>query len=785
MSAFRRPARRYAMARAGGVAALAVLLGSLVGVWAGPGAPSAVADTAPPSGTPATVSADPLPTVQVNGVVWAQVTVGNTVYATGEFTSARPAGAKAGVSETPRGNLLAYDIRTGTLLPFAHRLDARGLTITASPDGKRVYVGGDFVRVDGTAHNRIAAFDTGTGALVAGFRANAGNSVLALAADNSTVYLGGNFSTVNNVARIKLAAVTSATGGLLSWAPRADDGEVRAMTLAAGAGRLVVGGRFTKLSGSAAYGLGALDPVTGAVKPFAANSVVRDAGSNSSITSLRTDGSRIYGTGYVFGLGGNFEGAFAADAATGSLVWVVDCHGDTYDVLPTAAVAYTVGHAHDCTTVRGFPQAVAGSFHRALAFTNAAQTTLLANTVKNYVSFAGKPAPSLLTWFPTLAMGTYTRQNQAAWSVTGNADYIALGGEFPTVNGVDQAGLVRFAVRAKAPNRVAPSGTGLTPTALSGESGRVRLTWTATSDMDNAALTYRVIRDDNTAAPIYTATLSTPFWTLPTFGVTDLGLVPGSRHTYRVRATDPLGNSMSSPDVAVTVATKASPYAQRVRADGATSLWRLDEPGGATGYDSARYTDLTLGSGVSRSVPGAIAKDTDTATRFNGTSTGTASTPLAGAAAASYTVEAWVRTTSTNGGKIIGLGNRATGNSTGFDRSLYIDSTGRARFGVYDGHTRSVVGPVPVNDGRWHHLAATRTSTGLTLYVGGVAVAHSTNTAPTGFNGVWRVGGDTLTGWPAAPSSFYLAGDIDEVAVYPAALTAQQISAHHTLGTTG
>src|SRR5690349_18288938 len=54
---------------------------------------------------PATVTADPLPTVQVNGIVWAQVLVGNTVYATGSFTKARPAGSPAGVNEVTRRNL--------------------------------------------------------------------------------------------------------------------------------------------------------------------------------------------------------------------------------------------------------------------------------------------------------------------------------------------------------------------------------------------------------------------------------------------------------------------------------------------------------------------------------------------------------------------------------------------------------------------------------------------------------------------------------------------------------
>ena len=66
-----------------------------------PGAQAAHADTAPAAGTPATVSADGLPTVQINGVVWQQALVGDTVYAGGEFSNARPAGAAAGVNTVP------------------------------------------------------------------------------------------------------------------------------------------------------------------------------------------------------------------------------------------------------------------------------------------------------------------------------------------------------------------------------------------------------------------------------------------------------------------------------------------------------------------------------------------------------------------------------------------------------------------------------------------------------------------------------------------------------------
>ncbi len=774
----RRPAVRFPTIAA--TSAAAALLG--LGLWVGAGSPPAVADTAPPSGTPATVSADALPTVQINGVVWSQVTVGNTVYATGKFTSARPAGAKAGTGETPRANLLAYDIRTGALLTsFRHSLNAQGLVVTASPDGTRVYVGGDFTTVDGQARNRLAAFDTATGSLVASFHPSMSSRVRALAATTSTVYAGGSFTTVNGSARAHLSAIAAGAGALLSWAPKADDGEVSAMVLAPGGTRLVVGGRFTTLSGQAAYGLGMLDATSGAVSSFAANSVVRDAGPNSDITSLRTDGRLIYGTGYVYGAGGNLEGMFAADPANGGkLVWVEDCHGDSYDVLPVGSVAYTVGHAHDCARVRAFPETAVRSYHRALAFTTNATQTLLSNSVAHYSNFGGKPAPTQLTWYPTVASGTVTGQFQGAWSLTGNANYIALGGEFPSVNGTAQAGLVRFAVRSVAPNRVGPAVSGLTPSLVSLESGTVRVTYPTTADPDNASLTYRLLRDGSTT-PLDTRTVAASFWSPKLQGILDRGLVPGSNHTYRLSAVDALGNTVSRVSAPVTVSTRVpGPYVQRVKADGATMLWRLGETAGTAGYDSVGFNDLTLGTGVTRGAAGAVAGDS--ATRFNGTSAGTAASRVVGTGPQVFSVEAWVRTTSGAGGKVIGFGSSATGASNSFDRSIYLDSTGHARFGIYNGTRYVLASPGAINDGRWHHLVGTLSGSGMAFYVDGVQVATNPANSAKSYSGVWRVGGDSLKNWPGA-GSWYLAGDIDEVAVYPTALSSSTVLAHYRAAT--
>ncbi len=62
----------------------------------------------------------------------------------------------------------------------------------------------------------------------------------------------------------------------------------------------------------------------------------------------------------------------------------------------------------------------------------------------------------MVNWLPEMAMGNYTGQYQAGWTVTGNDDFIVFGGEFPRVNGTAQQGLVRFGKRPVAPGTQGP-----------------------------------------------------------------------------------------------------------------------------------------------------------------------------------------------------------------------------------------------------------------------------------------------------------------------------------------
>ncbi|MDN3444170.1 PKD domain-containing protein [Microbacterium sp. APC 3901] len=759
----------------------AVVLGGLVL------APSAAtADTAPvDTSTPKTVTTDALPTVQINGAAWDQVIVGDAVFAAGTFTTARPAGAAAGTQEVPRNNVLAYDLATGALLPFAPDVNGQINSIAASPDGTRLYIGGDFTTVDGQPRNRVAAFDLPAGNLVSAWAPSVNASVRGIIATNTTVYFTGNFGRVASNDRSRAAAVSSA-GELLPWAPVLDN-RGNDIIVSADEQKVALGGHFTTVNGSSnpGYGMALVDATNGGLLPFAANGIVRNAGEDSAIWSLTSDGTSLYGTGYTFGGGGNLEGIFKSDWATGGVTWVEDCHGDTYSAYATPDTVYGAGHAHYCeSVVGGFPQSDPWTHYRGIAFENAVARTTPNGLALGYANWAGNPAPRMLHWYPTFDTGTVSGASQAAWSVTGNSDYVVMAGEFTRVNNQIQQGLVRFATTEKAPNTDGPrlSGSTWVPTATAVASGAVRVTWPLNWDRDNEYLEYKVIRDGVNGSPIHTTNArSKPAdWGLPGMAFVDSGVDPGSTHTYRVRAEDAKGNVAWSTIVTATAGTSgtlgASSYSQAVLADRPVHYWPLNDAGSSSS-DWAGSNNLAVRSGVTRGVDGALATSTIPASRFNGTTSGYASTETAVTGPQSFSAEAWFKTTTTAGGRILGFGNRSSGTSTSSDRAIYMDASGRLNFGIYPAERRVLTSANSYNDGGWHHVVATMDPiAGMTFYVDGLRVGQRTDSYSAQlYSGFWRVGGDAT--WTGAQ---YFSGTIDEVAIYGAPLTAAQVSRHFT-----
>ncbi len=757
-------------------------------------APTASATPGPVVPRPGSaVTADSLPTVQVDGVVWSQAVVGNTVYAGGNFTSARPAGSPAGQNTTTRNNLLAYNLTTGRLIDsFAPSLNGQVQSVAASPDGSRVYVGGDFTSVSGVTRSRIAAFSTSTGALVASFNVSLGSRVKAIVATNSTVYVGGQFTSANGQPRERLAAFNAANGALLGWNPGADY-TVNALVLTPDGSRIIAGGAFQNVAGQPAYGLASISLSAGTLLPWAATQKIQDAGVHAAITSLSTDGTAVYGTGYVFGSGGNLEGAFSARPDSGTINWIEDCHGDTYSAFSTGQTVYTVSHAHYCSNLGGFLQSdpTSTNMRHAVAFTATATGTLNHDPF-GYTDFFGNPSPSMVDWFPDLAIGSFTGQNQAAWSLAGNSQYVVVGGEFPTVNGVGQQGLARFAVTPIAPAKRGPVVTGakFTPGLLQAGPHTVRVAFDANWDQDDMTLTYKVVRNSDTVAPRYTATVDSTFWNRPGLGfidqlpATDLA---GTTYRYRLYVTDAAGNQVAGDTVTITTAapTTLGSYAQLVVDQGATTYWRLGEGSGSLAIDHVGYNDGRVSAGVTRGTSGAITGDADTASTFNGTPTGLVATQAPTTGPNTFTIEAWFKTTTTSGGKIIGFGNLPVGNSNFYDRQLYMDNSGRIWFGVNNGATRMQNTAQSYNDGKWHQVVGTLGPNGMNLYVDGtnLATRSDVTTAEPG-TGYWRVGGDNLKGWAFTPTSAYLDGAIDEVSIYPTVLAADQVHTQYLTATT-
>ncbi|MET0819338.1 MAG: PKD domain-containing protein [Aeromicrobium sp.] len=783
--------------RRGAVPAASVALG--LGVLVALPAPAVAADGGPApieQRSASTVTADALPTVQIDsGVVWAQTVVGNTVYVGGSFSNARPAGAAAGTSLTPRSNLLAYDIRTGNLISsWAPSVNGQVKTIEKSPDGTRIYVGGSFNTANGQTRWNIAAFDAQTGALVSGFNPSAGGSyVNSIVASGSTVYVGGLLGAGNGVTRKNLLAVNT-SGQLLGWAPTTDL-QVDSMVKAPGTSKLIIAGRFGMVNGVAQRGLAALDLTDGSLQPWEAPSTVingMSTGTNqgkAGIWSLTADADAVYGTGWVFAnkATGNLEGMFSASPDTGKIRWIADCHGDHYGVYSSGTTVYSTGHEHACETMGGYPQKdpTPGNMRNATAVTAAPKGTLLRsqNVSDIYADWSGWPAPAAINWYPDWYTGTASGQGQAGWTVTGTGDYISVGGEFPGVNGKGQYGLVRFSSKPAGGAKEGPrlSGDGWVPTVTSSRAGVARLTIPANWDRDDRNLTYEVTRV-GTSEPVYATSMQSSFWDLPSATFADKGLTPGATYSYRVRAIDGDGNSALSKTVDVTISdAQVSNYAGRVLDDGASLYWPLGGTS-STKPDLAGTNPGTAGSRVTNVTPGAISGDTGSASGFNGSSSGLVSTTNLVPAPGRFSVELWFKTNTRLGGKLAGFGSAQTGSSNNYDRHLYMRNDGRLVFGTYAGATQTIATSAAYNDNKWHHVVGTQGADGMRLYLDGALQGANASTGSETGAGYWRVGGDNLGGWPDQPISQWFSGSIDEFAVYPEVLSATSVKTHRDLG---
>ncbi|WP_341393933.1 LamG-like jellyroll fold domain-containing protein [Arthrobacter sp. G119Y2] len=711
-------------------------------------------------------SATDLPTWQTNGIVWAMAESNGVMYVGGTFTAIRPPKVPAGgAGSVSAVNFAAFDAYTGNPVQCALSVTGGSATVRAmdiSPDGRTLYIGGSFGTVNGVTTTRIAAINLPSCTVNTNFKPpTVSATVRAIEATDSAVYFGGDFKSVGSSARGMLAAVNS-TGALLPWAPEASQ-PVRALHAPAGRNVVLAGGDFLTMNGADSKALAVLNSTTGASIRTYPNFFIPKT---SSVKSIDSDGTSFYigneGTG-----GGIFDGRARLDLNTYNQVWRDTCLGATQAVSVYSATLYAAHHAHDCSSMNSFPEGP--------------RVHLSAQSING-------PSP-MYQWNPVTndgqgeGIGTRTLAHTTAGS---GRDVLWTGGEFTTVNGAGQQSLTRF---GPGPGTAGP-GTPQFVSAESRASGQNTVRWQSTSDPDDSELTYRVYRNGSATA-LATVNSSSRWWDLPQASFTDTTAVPGTAYTYRVQATDPSGRSgaLSAP-VQITTATSAAPYPALVRADGATTYWRLGDSLGAAA-DSSNGNKMglpNLGAKLSGTTS-ALRSDSNRAATFDGVDDMIYGQQRVSAPTV-FSAEAWFKTDTTTGGKILGFGNAQPrrngtllGYSSVYDRHIYMSDAGKLVFGTWSGTRVVVTSPASYNDNAWHHVVATQGPGGMVLYVDGVRVASNTVSANTVSLGSWRIGGDSIPStWPSAPTSRHFKGAIDEFAVYPTALTAAQVAAHNQQG---
>lgn len=468
-----------------------------------------------------TLTADPMPTWQTDGIVWAVAYAKGVVYVGGTFSNVRPPGSAAGQNQTARKNFAAFDAVTGALLPCAPSFTGGSGTVRAletSDDGSVLYAGGSFSKAGTTGVSSAVGINTADCTIRTSWRPKVSATVRAIEATGTAVYLGGDFTKVNDTTRQRVAAVSPA-GALLPFKATVDL-PVRAITASPAHGKVLIGGEFNYVNSKYSHGLVALNPATGAnVQTFSTSAWIP---TRSAVKALANDGTSFYlgaeGTG-----GGVFDGRAAGALSNGAQKWKDTCLGATQAVVPYKGVLYSGSHAHDCKNTPG-------------GFTDHNNRQhFLANSIKD---------KTILPWFPDTNDGIGEQLGPRAMVMAG--DVLWAGGEFTTVNEKPQQGLTRFPA---APDTGAPQ-----VPIMSGASnavGKITLSWKASWDRDDAVLTYKLYRD---GVYLTSLTKDSRYWNRPNMSYTDT-VAPGTQHRYSLEVTD--GDNLSGRNGPVYVTAKS------------------------------------------------------------------------------------------------------------------------------------------------------------------------------------------------------------------------------------
>jgi len=231
-------------------------------------------------------------------------------------------------------------------------------------------------------------------------------------------------------------------------------------------------------------------------------------------------------------------------------------------------------------------------------------------------------------------------------------------------------------------------------------------------------------------------------------------------------------------------------YSQAVLADAPLAYFRLDETGGPAMCDaSAAAASGTYAGGVQFGVPGAVPGDGAVAAVGPGAGVGTGGAAPALTGDHSFTLEAWFRVAGTaRDQSLVDLGQPGEGNVAGLSAwtsdagkdlpiqlvlDLYVGVANAGTLPIWD----TTAAGVNLWDGQWHALVITYSAD--TNTVTGYVDAHDLGTQ-TPVAAIDLLASPVRIGyWVDTYINEGVIGDLDEVAVYPTALSQARVVAHY------
>jgi hypothetical protein len=288
--------------------------------------------------------------------VFAYAQVGTTMYMGGRFAHITDA---AGTTTYDRANFVAFDAKTGVVSPL--QLDANGAVevIVAAPDGKSIYIGGDYTTIGGVTARGIVRYDLTTGLLDPLFQPGLDGVVSDAAFVGSRLVIAGTFTHVLKAIDPLTGLDTGFINLRISGKTNPDDAvRVRRFAADPAGTTLVALGNFTSIDDQARAQAFRLDLTTSpkaTLSPWHAprydQPCLASVPNFSRGVDFAPDGTYfvVVNTGGYGGTGGLCDSAARFETSdvspTSEPTWINWTGGDSlYSVAVTGVAVYVGGH---------------------------------------------------------------------------------------------------------------------------------------------------------------------------------------------------------------------------------------------------------------------------------------------------------------------------------------------------------------------------------------------------------------------------------------------------------